>query len=111
MGMTDKDGRKRTEVRTRWWINEACCLEDAVLPPGILNKETGSMMMEAEDFVDYGPSEKPVFIGHYWFEGIPERCAKNVACLDYSVAGNGKLVAYRWSGEQTVSDENFVYVS
>ena len=69
------------------------------------------MMMEAEDFVGYGPSENPVFIGHYWFEGIPERCAKNVACLDYSVAGNGKLVAYRWSGEQTVSDENFVYVS
>jgi len=107
---TDKDGRKRTEVRTRWWINEACRLENAVLPPGILDKKTGSIIMEAEDFVGYDLSEKPVFIGHYWFEGVPERLAENVACLDYSVAGNGKLVAYRWSGEQTVSDENFVYV-
>jgi len=35
-----------------------------------------------------------------------------VACLDYSVAGKsgGKLVAYRWDGEQALSNDKFVYV-
>jgi hypothetical protein len=37
--------------------------------------------------------------------------APNVACLDYSVAKGGKLVGYRWSGEQDLKENNFVYVS
>jgi hypothetical protein len=38
--------------------------------------------------------------------------APNVACLDYSIAaeGGGKLVAYRWEGEQELSEEKFVFV-
>jgi len=30
--------------------------------------------------------------------------------LDYSVAKDGKLVAYRFNSEKKVSSENFVYV-
>jgi hypothetical protein len=42
----------------------------------------------------------------------PEILAANVACLDYSVASKsgGKLVAYRWDGEQELSNEKFVFV-
>lgn len=37
--------------------------------------------------------------------------ADNVACLDFSVAKGGFLCAYRWNGEQKLSNENFVRVS
>jgi len=34
----------------------------------------------------------------------------NVACVDYSVAKNGKLCAYRWGGEEQIDAEKFVWV-
>jgi hypothetical protein len=37
--------------------------------------------------------------------------ANNVACLDYSVAKGGNLVAYRWSGEKELTEKNFEFVS
>ena len=58
----------------------------------------------------YPPSAKPVFVGHYWLSAHqPELLAENVACLDYSVAKNGFLCAYRWNGEQKLNNENFVW--
>jgi hypothetical protein len=51
-----------------------------------------------------------VFVGHYWLEDkAPSILASNVACLDYSVAKNWFLSAYRHDGEQTLSNKNFVY--
>ena len=65
--------------------------------------ELSSVMLQTHPcrkvFPEYDASDKPCFIGHYWLSGDPEPLAPNVACLDYSVAKNGKLVAYRWSGE------------
>jgi hypothetical protein len=44
-------------------------------------------------------------------EGEPVPLAPNIACLDYSVAKpGGRLVAYRWDGEQTLSREKFIWV-
>ena len=36
--------------------------------------------------------------------------APNVAILDYSVARNGALTAYRWDGEQRLDATKFVQV-
>ena len=59
----------------------------------------------------YPPDAKPVFLGHYWLWGEhPVLLAPNVACLDYSVAKHGMLCAYRWSGEQKLTEKNFVTV-
>ncbi len=59
----------------------------------------------------YPATAKPVFVGHYWLSADrPEPLAGNVACLDYSVAKDGFLCAYRWQGERTLSNENFVWV-
>jgi len=69
----------------------------------------GNTIIEAKNLVGYSPEEPPVFLGHYWFSGGPRRLAENVACVDYSVARGGKLVAYRWSGENIIEDSNFVF--
>lgn len=47
----------------------------------------------------------------FGFKGEPQPLAHNVACLDYSVAKEGKLVAYRWQGEGALTKENFTYVN
>ena len=57
-----------------------------------------------------GTDEKPVFLGHYWMEGEPAPLAPSIAWVDYSVAKpSGKLVAYRWGGEQSIHSENYVW--
>ena len=62
-----------------------------------------------DHLVEYGHEEKPVFLGHYWMEGKPTPLADNIACLDYSVAKlGGKLVAYRWDGEQQIDPAKYV---
>ena len=55
--------------------------------------------------------QPPVFLGHYWLTGEPTPLEQHVACLDYSVAmRGGKLVAYRWNGEQELREDAFVSV-
>ena len=63
------------------------------------------------DFVPYGTDERPIFVGHYWMRGdVPRRLAPNVACLDWSVARGGPLVAYRFDGEAEIDEGRFVAV-
>ena len=108
----DKDGYVRTEIRTRWYLppdghtyrtyalqsDEIVC--DLDLAPEVIEAAS-----------PYPVDAKPVFVGHYWLSAQqPELLAGNVACLDYSVAKGGFLCAYRWSGEQKVNNENFVWV-
>jgi len=52
-------------------------------------------------------SGKPTFIGHYWLDGTPAVLSAGTACVDYSIAKGGKLVAYRWDGEPALDDSCF----
>ena len=57
----------------------------------------------------YPPEEKPVFFGHYWLrEENPYLQSQNVCCLDFSVAKEGMLVAYRFNNEKKLNENNFV---
>lgn len=107
----DKDGHPRTEIRTRWY-----------LPPqghtyrtyALHSDEIACDLPLEESIVDeavpYPATAKPVFLGHYWLSAKrPQLLANNVACLDFSVAKGGFLCAYRWQGEQTLRNENFVW--
>jgi hypothetical protein len=48
--------------------------------------------------------DKNVFFGHYWLQGEPTLYRNNICCLDYSVAKEGKLVAYSLNGESILDD-------
>ncbi|HMW57588.1 MAG TPA: metallophosphoesterase [Nitrospira sp.] len=105
----DKDGHDRNRVRVRWWDNgatdyrcaamladhERAAFPDDPVPPHALIGHDGG---------------KPVFIGHYWLTGAPELLSNKVACVDYSVAKGGKLVAYRWDGEPTLDERKLHWV-
>ena len=51
------------------------------------------------------------FVGHYWMDPAhkPAPLSDQVACVDYSVAKSGPLVAYRWSGETELDVDRYVY--
>jgi hypothetical protein len=52
----------------------------------------------------------PVFFGHYCLASRPQPLAPTVACVDYSVAEGGELVAYRWEGETELRATHFLWV-
>ena len=109
----DKDGHARHEVRIRWFDGDALTYHDAFLGPEKAKSHIPEDPIGADHLLQYSHDDPPVFIGHYWLDTEPTLLAPNIACLDYSVAaeGGGKLVAYRWDGEQALSNDKFVYVA
>ncbi|VAW74238.1 Diadenosine tetraphosphatase and related serine/threonine protein phosphatases [hydrothermal vent metagenome] len=107
----DEDSNPRKSMRVRWWDPSATTYQSSFVGSDRMRACVPNHEMKEDHFVDYGDSEPPVFIGHYWFHGTPEAMVGNIACVDYSVAKRGgKLVAYRWDGEQVLLNDKFVWV-
>ena len=108
----DKDGHPRHQIRMRWWDASARTFREVFLGPDSALSHIPEDPIDVDHLIEYSPDEPPVFIGHYWMDSEPALLAPNVACVDYSVAAKsgGKLVAYRWDGEQQLSGGKFVYV-
>ena len=109
LSFQDKDGNTRTRVRVQWWLNQAKYLGEIVL--GGYDSSITDIEIDQTTILGYPDNAKPVFIGHYWLNGEPAPLADNVACVDYSVAKNGKLVAYRWDGETILKKDHYQFVT
>lgn len=104
----DKDNHPRREARIKWWL-ESGSLRDIALLPAAVAGQLPEHCMQAE--LDRYPSgTKPTFVGHYWMRGTPSPLNHNTACLDFSVAKDGELVAYRFDCEKRLRDDKFVAV-
>ena len=107
----DKDGTERHEIRVRWWDVRATTYQQAYLGPESARTSIPDDDTHGAHLIEYSHNAPPLFLGHYWMSGTPEVLASNIACVDYSVAKpGGKLVAYRWQGEQRLRNEHFVWV-
>jgi len=108
----DKDGIIRHSFRVKWW--------EEPQKPHTLNTVSASVIkhhvdepINVQQINFYSRVAKPVFFGHYWMKvnatQQPQILTPNTCCLDYSVAKNGHLVCYRYSGEQTL-DSNSLHI-
>jgi hypothetical protein len=108
LSFTDKGGKIRREVRVRWWQEDLSTYRKAAIgPPGDMAMIPDLSMPEEWKGHPYcGP---PVLFGHYWFTGKPQVISPRFACVDYSVAKDGPLVAYRWDGESELSSDKMTW--
>jgi hypothetical protein len=106
---TDKDGHVRNRVRVRWWDGEALAYRDVAMLDDVERRHLPSDSVPDHVRIGYD-GNKPVFVGHYWQKGDPILLSDNVACVDYSVAKMGKLVAYRYEGESVLLPNRFQWV-
>ena len=107
----DKEGTRRTVMRTRWW-GDIGTYKECYMGPEEARENIPDLPMPKDALVQYAENAPPVFIGHYWLDGTLAPLAHNIVCLDYSVAKKGgSLVAYRSHGEQAIRPENFVSVT
>ena len=103
----DKDGIVRTDVRVRWWDEEATTYRTAaMLSPAQCAAVSDLPIPERARIAR---TEKPVFFGHYWLTGTPSLQSRKAVCVDYSAGNGGPLVAYRFDAEPELSPERLVW--
>jgi hypothetical protein len=110
----DKEGHGRKAIRARWFEQPSTGTkyQDYVLQADPIDCDVVIDTAICESIEPYPVDAPPCFVGHYWLHADrPQRLASNVACLDYSVAKDGYLCAYRWDGEQEIDNSKFVWTS
>ena len=104
----DKEQIVRKHARVCWWKNPDQVSGDAYLIH-MTQKLPEGLRLDYTPHEAYPEDAPPVFFGHYWFRAEqPSLLAHNVVCLDYSVALDGFLCAYRWDGEQKLENSKLV---
>lgn len=114
----DPGGKPRSKARIKWWVHGATTLAH-LLEFGKKARQVDGSSYPAID-AEHGEvveheyeyhGDRPVFFGHYWRTGEPIELVDwnhHAACVDFSAGMDGPLVAYRRSGETTLSRANFV---
>lgn len=106
----DKDGHIRINARVKWWIPDHHELDKRLHLGAELENAHKLADMKLDSDHNYPLTNHPVFFGHYWMnEDTPKPLSHNCACLDYSIAKGGKLVAYRWQGEKVLVESHYVW--
>lgn len=103
----DKEGNAHGEARLAVWRHWAKRLPEVALVPRGSEHLVPDIEIPQEFRVD-AVSGAPILFGHHWFEGPVKLETPKVACLDWSAAKDGPLVAYRWNGESELRHEHLV---
>lgn len=104
----DKYGIERRRVRVRWWDREANSYQNAAFIDEGLRDQLPKTAIPTGATVGF-PTDKPLFIGHYWLTGEPTLLSNNVVCVDYSAGKGGPLCAYRWDGDSQLRPSQFCW--
>ncbi|MBL8819907.1 MAG: metallophosphoesterase [Planctomyces sp.] len=112
LSVRDKEGAERRQIRIRWFESPKDHTLSSYALPEASHEQLRTLPVTGRFRPAlYGADEVPLFVGHYWMTGTPhEPLTSNIACLDYSVAKNGHLCAYRFDGERVLSSNKFVSV-
>jgi hypothetical protein len=111
LGIAHPTGCPQKRMRVRWWkdgrgktYREACIARHGQGPEVQIPSRYNSSLVTPDP-----DDARPVFFGHYWMPPVPiAPIDSRFACLDFSVASGGPLVAYRWDGKTELRSEKFV---
>lgn len=108
----DDEGRPHRSFRMKWWENpegktfkEISMESRFELPAYTIPKEIVSYRSP------YSIQNPIVFFGHYSLVDNPGILSDNICCVDSGVSRSGKLLAYRWNGEDKLQKSNFITVN
>jgi len=112
VSLTDREGLVRKRGRIRWFDDPAgYSFSDYMFPSLPLPEFEGAAVPGDVQPCPYPRDARPLFFGHYWLrDRKPAPIRHNLACLDYSIARDGMLTAYRFHGSGSLVSEHFVTV-
>jgi hypothetical protein len=106
----DDEGRPHRSFRIKWWESpEGKTFKDVSfesrfeLPAYTIPHEI------IQSRKPYPKNDPIIFFGHYCLKQCCGILADNLCCVDSCVTRTGKLLAYRWEGEQKLDKMNFVF--
>lgn len=105
----DPDGIVRRSTRVRWWDGRARTYAQAAIVEEGLRDVFPDTQLPSSALVDL-TSGPMTFFGHYWLTGEPRPVAERHVCVDFSIAKEGVLAAYRFDGEAKANSSKFVWV-
>lgn len=105
----DKEGHKHPDARLAVWRHWARRLPEIALVPSDSRHLVPDIEIPTALKVEE-VSGAPILFGHHWFSGDVALETSKVACLDWSAAKGGPLVAYRWDGEAELQHQRLVAV-
>lgn len=103
----DKEGHKHPDARLAVWRHWAERLRDIAIVPSGSEHAVPDIEIPAEHRLGEVKGA-PILFGHHWFNGPLKLETPKVACLDWSAAKGGPLVAYRWEGELELQHAHLV---
>jgi hypothetical protein len=104
ISFVDAEGTQRRQTRVKWWSPEATTYRTASIMgrTWLTNSQTSSCRIGGSRTVIGSRFSS----GTTGLSGEPRVEWSVAVCLDYSIAKDGALVAYRWSGEDQLTPEN-----
>jgi len=108
----DDDGRPHRSFRMKWWENPEGKTFKEVSIESRFELPDYTIPRELVKFRRPYPEDAPiVFFGHYSLVDGFGILKDNVCCVDSGVSRTGRLLAYRWSGEQKLKQSNLIFDS
>jgi len=106
----DEEGRPHRSFRMKWWdVPEGKTFRDVSLESRF-DLPAYTIPREIIPFRKPYPENDPiVFFGHYCLKECYGIMTDNLCCVDSCVTRTGNLVAYRWRGEEKLTEANFVF--
>lgn len=108
----DSNNISRTNFRVKWWTKPQGHTFESLSFGNKFSLPQYTIPAELIHKYDLYPVDAPiVFIGHYCIgDEVLNPPQHNICCVDACVANGGKLAAYRYSGEERVNVDHFVFV-
>ncbi|MGQ7870759.1 metallophosphoesterase [Sunxiuqinia sp. sy24] len=105
----DSKGQPHRSFRSRWWLNPQGKNFQELSFESRFDLPSYSIPPEVNGTREPYAKDAPiVFFGHYCLRNGENILAPNLCCLDSCISRNGKLTAYRWSGEKKIIFGNIV---
>lgn len=106
----DEEGRPHRSFRMKWWdVPEGKTFKDVSLE-GRFDLPAYTIPKEIIPIRKPYPKDGPiVFFGHYCLKESCNIMADNLCCVDSCVTRSGKLLAYRWSGEEKLMKDHIIF--
>ncbi len=108
----DDDGRPHRSFRMKWWENPEGKTFKDISFESRFDLPSYTIPREIVKFRSPYPENDPIiFFGHYSLVEGSGILSSNVCCVDSGVSRSGKLLAYKWEGEQKLKESNFVFAN
>jgi hypothetical protein len=106
--VTDRQGNVHDKARMNWWRIDSARDMRELIKPDTAALAGHPIPDKARAYGPPQPGEAPLFFGHFGFNECPGLIGPNYTCVDFTGEHGTSVGAYRWDGEDVLSEDKLV---